>query len=218
MRRLKEVPETVLNHLRSEHERALQAVFAGYVRYQSFPVRPVRMRVRRESEDADALETVVIPATDVYVKRGGFLDEDHIDRDAITYSVSGSGTPFPYGHIYQASGHVCLGSIFVPSRISRYCPAQPLETLFLHNDRNTGHGGARLSLLAGQSVRIATVLAVNGITLSKDAERCLKETYNVIKDDSLWLLSAEVYRKKPFFEALRIMGQVYDIVFQKERE
>ena len=214
MKRLDHVPEQVLEKIKTDHERAVECILEKYQLYESLPVRPVRMRMFRSSTGTDFLAQTIVPATSIYLSKHAFFDEEHIDRNAITYTVSGTKKPFPYGHIYAASGHVCLGSIFVPSKISRYSPQQPLETLFLHNDRNLGHGNAKLFLTEAQLKKIAECLEDNGVQMSKDAGDSLRPCHNVLQDDGIWLLGADVYsQKEDLQEAVRIMETVYSIIF-----
>lgn len=216
MKRLSEVPVEVLKHIESEHERALQTVFAGYVNFADFPVRPVKMKIYRESEGTESLEMTIIPPVSVKIQVGAFVEQNQIERDGISYSVTGSLTPFPYGHIYQGSGHVCLGDIFVPELISDHCPTQPLETLFLHNDRNLHHGGASLMLSEKQREQLLLLLLPIQEHLSIDARKIGKNGLNLLKEDTIWILGADLYRAFPIETALRWMKAVYQIMFGKE--
>lgn len=216
MKRLKEVPAEVLDLAKSAHERAIGSVLAGYQHYVDMPVRPVRMRIMRQSRMEDALEMTIIPATSIFVRKNGFFEDGSINRDDLTYSVVGTKTPFPFGHIYKDSGHVCLGTIFVPARIPANCPAQPLETLFLHNDRNTGHGNAMLKLSRGRRADVTMLLRIAKITFSPDL-MAFDTGENLIRTDALWVIGAEVYKQKPFFEALALMQKIYEIIFKETK-
>ena len=217
MKRLKEVPPSALKIIESERDAELAKVFKSYIRYASLPVRPVRMRILRDGESN--FEQTIVPATTIYIRSDGFLDKEFINRDALTYSVTNTAAPFPYGHIYQGSGHVCLGSIFVPAKVSRFCPQQPLETLFLHNDRNTGHGDAKLSISVKVMQNIEDILKRHNILLLPGTHSALNHHLNVIKTDGLWLLGADVYRQSPnLLEALRIMNHIYKQIFESRTE
>lgn len=214
MKRVKEVPAQVIATIKSEHERAMDSVLQQYKHFCTLPVRPARMRVLRVQEDTEELEQVIVPATAIYLKPNGFLGKDYLNRDALTYTVAGNRIPFPFGHIYRSSGHVCLGNIFVPSKVSRFCPQQPLETLFLHNDRNLGHGNAFLSIGEPQVQKIRKILEDYQIPLSVDADHGLKAGQNLLIEDSIWLIGADVYKQaETLQQALHCMEQIYQIVF-----
>lgn len=219
MKRLEKVPPEALKRIKSDHERAVDQIMKEYQIYCSFPVRPVKMKIKRTENATGELDTTIIPATSVYLRPNGFIDEDHLDRNAITYAVTGSMKPFPYGHIYAASGHVCLGNIFVPSKISKYCPQQPLETLFLHNDRNLNHGNAKLILSDDSRLKIKVVLDKYGLSISKDAEQCLQKNVNVIAGDEIWVLGSDVYHNAPDLEtAITVMTKIYNYIFGNRRK
>lgn len=202
--------------IKSAHERAMMKISQKYDPYCTIPVRPVRMRVKRESEQKEDMEITIVPSTTIYLRPDAFLDEKHLDRNAITYSVTGTRIPFPYGHIYKGSGHVCLGDIFVPSKISRYCPQQPLETLFLHNDRNLSHGNASLFISAVTASKIQRILEEYRISISKDASGIFISDQNLLKHDEIWLLGADVYRNMNDVEkAVKIMTRIYNLVFEE---
>lgn len=219
MKRLKEIPSSVLTSIKNEHDRELRKVFTEYEWYCDLPVRPVRMKILR-GRTAE-LEQTIVPATSIYIRPKGFLDEEHLNRDAITYSIRGMKIPFPYGHIYQGSGHVCLGSIFVPSKVSKYSPQQPLETLFLHNDRNLNHGNASLTLSEETIQGVYGMLQKYGINVSEEVQESLRPNWNVLKDDGVWALGADVYRQVYWqganvLDAIKIMEEVYGIIFERE--
>lgn len=174
------------------------------------------MRIQRG--DRSDLEETFVPATTIYIKPKGFLDENHINRDALTYAITNTRKPFPYGHVYAGSGHICLGNIFVPSKVPRYSPQQPLETLFLHNDRNVHHGGSNLTIGAEALGKIDDILKRNGIELEKETREAVKKGVNLVATDGLWLLGADVYRKRSFSEGKRIMTKIYEILFPERIE
>lgn len=214
MKRLDTVPAQVLAAMKTDHERAMDSVLKRYQLFCTIPIRPVRMNVLRTIENREGLEQVIVPATSIHLKPNGYLGKDVLNRDALTYSIAGRKQPFPYGHIYQNSGHVCLGSIFVPSRISRFCPQQPLETLFLHNDRNLNHGHAHLRLSEQQVIQIREQLKQFHISLSVDADQSIVSDHDILKDDGLWIMSADIYQQaKTLQQALACMQQIYQIIF-----
>lgn len=214
MKRLETVPAQALVAMKTEHERAIASVLQEYQLFCTLPIRPVRMKILRALEGREGLEQVIVPATDIHLKPKGYLGKDTLNRDALTYSIAGQKQPFPFGHIYQSSGHICLGSIFVPSNISRFCPQQPLETLFLHNDRNLNHGNAHLQLSKAQVDQVREQLTQYGILLSMDAEHSLVPKHDVLADDGIWTMSADVYQQaETLQQALACMQTIYQIIF-----
>lgn len=219
MKRYSEVPQSLLESIlreQKERQRDSQTILQQYKHYCTLPVRPARMKLLRVKEGREDMEQTIIPATSVYLGKKPFLDADHLNRDAITYTVAGTKEPFPYGHIYQGSGHICLGSIFVPSKVSRFTPQQPLETLFLHNDRNLSHGGARLFLDQKQVWQVQLLLRDARINLSVDADESLKVENNMLKTDGIWLIGADVYQQMELRNALRLMEKIYQVIFQQK--
>lgn len=214
MKRLETIPAKALAVAKTAHERALDSVLKQYQLFCTLPIRPVRMNILRQVEGREDLEQVIVPATSIHLKPNGFLEKNTLNRDALTYSIAGRRKPFPFGHIYQNSGHVCLGNIFVPSKISRFCPQQPLETLFLHNDRNLNHGKAHLKLSRQQIQQIREHLAQYQISLSVDADQSLVPDNDVLADDGIWVLSADVYQQaETLQQALSCMQYIYQIIF-----
>ena len=219
MKRYSEVPQSLLESIlreQKERQRDSQTILQQYKHYCTLPVRPARMKLLRVKEGREDMEQTIIPATSVYLGKKPFLDADHLNRDAITYTVAGTKEPFPYGHIYQGSGHICLGSIFVPSKVSRFAPQQPLETLFLHNDRNLSHGGARPFLDQKQVWQVQLLLRDARINLSVDADESLKAGNNMLKTDGIWLIGADVYQQMELRNALRLMEKIYQVIFQQK--
>ena len=187
-----------------------------YDQYCVLPIRISRMRIQRG--DRSSLEETFVPWTTVFVKPNGFLDEDHIDRDALTYTITNTKRPFPYGHIYAGSGHICLGSIFVPSKVPRYSPQQPLETLFLHNDRNVNHGGASLTVSKEQLFLIDDLLKRSGASISKETKGAFHPGINLVATDGLWLLGADICHQGTFWEGRALMEKIYGILFPEKEE
>lgn len=214
MRRVAEIPKTVLQTIEQNQRNQVLKVGREYNHYCDLPIRPVKMRIKDIDSDETKLRTTIVPATTIYIAPDGFIDKDTLDRNAITYAVTKTNKPFPYGHIYRGSGHVCLGNIFVPSKISKYNPQQPLETLFLHNDRNLNHGDSYLFLDVSQMANIKYVLVSRKIEITANILFALTDSAaNMIKEDQIWILAAEIYNQKPIMEALQIMAEIYDIIF-----
>lgn len=218
MKRMKEVPKSVLDYIRNENESNIsdiKAIKKSYIHFCTFPVRPARMKIL--GENGASFRQTIVPATTVYVRKGAFLDEEHIDRDCLSYFVAGTGRPFPLAHVYSGSGSICLGSIFVPNKISIYTPQLPLETLFLHNDRVLSHGHASLMLDEETVDDVLYILASSNIVLGKDIKKFIILGYNLLKDDIIWQVAAAVYQQKGLKNALELMGTIYNCIFMDKK-
>lgn len=215
MKKLDTIPNEVLDHIRSEHERALAKVLTGDRAIAKLPSRIAQMRILRPNEKNTSIESVVVPPVHAYIAKDRMIDNTSLTTAAIRYVLPYTGKPFPYGHIFSSSGYVCLGNIFVPSTVSIYNPQQPLETLFLHNDRNTGHGGASITVTEKIIGRVKESLDFHNIKFTEDAKRTFVSQQNLLKNDALWILSADVVRQAPdILVATDIMDHIFRIVFQ----
>lgn len=215
MKKLDAIPHEVLEHIQSEHERALAKVLTGETAIAKLPARIVQMRILRPNQDLSSIETVVAPPVHVYIAKDRVIDNTLLTTASIRYVLPYTGEPFPYGHIFKSSGYVCLGSIFVPSVVSIYNPQQPLETLFLHNDRNTGHGGASITLTEQIINDVRDLLAYHDIRFTSDVERTFVSQQNILRNDALWILSADIVRQIPdMLVATDIMEHIFRIVFR----
>lgn len=215
MKRVKEVPQDLLDFMESRRQ-PTAAQFNKLNIFCTYPVRAVKMKILRFREDNEAFCTVIIPAVDVYVTENAMLKKGFLKRDAVSYFVSGTHKAFPYGHVYRDSGYVCLGNIFVPSAVPERSSAMPLETLFLHNDRNLSHGNSHLSIDDAMEKEIFKCMAENGIKCTR-LSRKVESKNDIIANDEIWNLAADVAEQKPLPEALAIMSSVYGIVFREER-
>lgn len=215
MKKLDTIPKEVLEHIQSEHERALSKILTSDTAIAKLPARPVQMRILRPGQENSAIETVIAPPVNAYIQKSGIIDGTLLATREIRYVLPYTGKPFPYGHIFSSSGYVCLGSIFVPSTVSIYNPQQPLETLFLHNDRNTGHGGASITINKGIVEKVIESLDFYNMELSRDAERTLVSGTNILKNDALWILSADIVKQtSDKLLATDIMDRLFQIVFR----
>jgi hypothetical protein len=173
------------------------------------------MRILRPNQDLSSIETVVAPPVHVYIAKDKVIDNTLLTTASIRYVLPYTGEPFPYGHIFKSSGYVCLGCIFVPSVVSIYNPQQPLETLFLHNDRNTGHGGASITLTEQiiNDVRTYSPIMIFGLPAMSNTHLLVQQ--NILRNDALWILSADIVRQIPdILVATDIMEHIFRIVFR----
>ncbi len=217
MNRQKEVPAELLAYMERVKTQANNKVFNTLDIFCRVPVRAVRMRILRKDYEKEEFCTVIIPAVDVYTTGKAELKKGFFKRDALSFFVSGTHKAFPYGHVYDGSGTICLGSIFVPSAVPERSVTMPLETLFLHNDRNLSHGNSHLVVTAETVKGIESIIGkykINPSVITLDIEKGV----DIIRNDELWNLSADVVEQKPLPEALRIMSAIFDVIFLEERK
>lgn len=223
MKREKTVPAELLAYIK-DNRHPEKKVFSNMDIFCQMPVRAVKMKILYDLWDnvagnKECYRTVAIPAVDIYVSDNAALSEGHLKRDALSYFISGTHMAFPYGHVYKDSGCICLGSIFVPSAIPERSPAMPLETLFLHNDRNVSHGGAHLYISKEAAKAIGWIINMHGIALSGAARSVIDYPgMDIIKNDEIWNLSADVVEQRPLPDALDIMQAIYDAIFKEEKK
>lgn len=216
MKRVKEVPQELLEYMERRHT-SVKVQLNNLNIFCTFPVRAVRMKILRGNDGNEEFCTVIIPAVDIYATEKSLLKKGFLKRDALSYFVAGTHKAFPYGHVYTDSGYVCLGSIFVPSAVPERSACMPLETLFLHNDRNLSHGNSHLHIDGKMEKDILTVISDNRINRSRLAWH-VEEGRDIIKNDEIWNLAADVAEQKPLPEALAIMSSIYNIIFRDERK
>lgn len=218
MKREKEVPTELLRWLEQQKQQTDRThEFNSMNLFCTMPVRAVKMKIL-ETQDKEKFHTVIIPAVDIYTTNKAELKKGFLKRESLAFFISGTKKVFPYGHIYANSGYICLGTIFVPSAIPEKSPAMPIETLFLHNDRNLSHGDSHLFINWEQSIAVNNIIKNANIKLSKLAKVVIEKPKNdIIKNDEIWCLSADVVEQKPLPEALRIMSDIYKVIFAETK-
>lgn len=217
MKREKEVPADLLAYLKKQDEMK-KAALSKLDILCTMPVRAVKMKMLvDEVSGDDKFRTAIIPAVDIYVSNNPILKEGFLRRDSLSYFVAGTRLPFPYGHVYASSGYVCLGNIFVPSAVPIYSASMPIETLFLHNDRNLSHGGAHLTITEEKAKGIKDIIHKERIVLS-GMSRHVKAGRDIIAGDEIWNLSADVASQADLPRALDIMERIYAVMFVKKEE
>lgn len=217
MKRLKEVPSGALQAIQTEHQKAIEALGENKA-VANIPIRKVKMRIDRPTKDRPELETVIVPETNIYYNNRNGIEDGSYRRNQLSFRIANDNSPFPFGHIFSSSGSVCLGSIFVPSKISIHNPAQPLEALFLHNDHNINHGGANLKVDTQTYNKISKLLIDEGITLSRDATQTFKPDVNLIRNDGIWIVSADVADQLSNTKALFTMTLIFDMIFSNKQK
>lgn len=218
MKREKEFPASLLNWLERESRRQEAEVFNNLQLFCTLPVRAVKMKILQKNYEED-FRTVIIPAIDIYITEKAFLKTGFFKREALYFFISGTKATFPYGHVFEHSGAICLGDIFVPSAVPERSPAMPIETLFLHNDRNLNHGHSHLFIDEDQAAMIGEIIKESQVKLSNLGKEVIKKPgLDIIASDEIWNLSADMAEQKPLPEALFIMTKVYNVIFRQEDE
>ncbi len=216
MKREKEIPKELIAWLdekkKDEEEKALKRLNV----FCTIPVRAVKMKMLNDY-DIEEFRTAVIPSVDVYTTEHSILENGYLKRDSLSYFISGTRKTFPYGHIFINSGSLCLGTIFVPSKVPEISSTMPLETLFLHNDRNLSHGNSYLKIDSAKAKAVGVVVDDEKLELSRLGQEVIKYSgRNIIEKDQIWAFSADVAKQKPLPEALNIMAEIYDIIFKED--
>ena len=209
----KEVLESFI--YQSEHEKALNQMINGRALSSVLPIHTAPMRMldkESASYTGDKIRQTVIPAMNIYISKRN-AKNGTISRNDIEYRITHGNVPFPLAHVYGSSGHLCLGSIFVPNTIPEHSPQQPLETLFLHNDRHVGHGNPRIPMTSAQYKEINNLLSDYGLKHHK-----IKDGTNLVTNDTLWVMGANLIDECGKTRAMSIMAQVFKLVFNKQEK
>lgn len=215
MKRQSEIPAHLLNRIQSDHDRALAAMVKGKKCFASVPSRMVSMRVHRPSLDGFNVESVIVPPITVYATPDSFLTKDTILSGRLDYFLTLTGEPYPLAHVFSSSGRICFGNIHVPAEIPSHSPWLPIDTLFLHNDHHTSHGGATHRINSVQVDHIYNILVRHDIPISGDIKHTLVPNVNLIANDAIWILSADVVAaKNNLIESMKIMNTIFTILFR----
>jgi len=193
------VPEQVKENI---HEQALEKLARREKRAYRVGMHTANMKIMGE------VRKTIIPSMDLYISD---VTNKGVISSHIEYRISYNNTTMPFGHVYGQSGCLCLGNIPVPPFVDPHNLMDPLETLFLYNDRNINHGGAKLPITPKQD----------------DAVRQLATCYNIevntqdchyIENDTVWDLCAQLLEKYNIFDAFSIADKLFTIVFEREKQ
>ena len=86
----------------------------------------------------------------------------------------------------------------------------PLETLFLYNDRNINHGGAKLPITPEQDRAVRELATRYNIEVNT-------QDYHYIENDTVWDLCAQLLEKYDIFDAFSIADKLFTIIFEREK-
>lgn len=197
------------NTLESENERALRRMMRDK---QSIliPMHTANMRMldTDESGSGTSIRRTIIPEVLINVNPTSIQD-GMISRHGLYYTLAQNNRAFPIAHVYSGGGSLCLGNIFVPAFIPKYSPQQPLETLFLHNDRHVSHGNPQLPVSAAK--RRAIIDIVYSLTNSFPIDIHHDEW---VKKDTLWRIGEYMLNHYPKEHAFKIMNDIFIILFE----
>lgn len=197
--------------IESDNERALRQLMNKKPTFV-IPMHTSNMRML-ESDDplqSQSVRKTIIPEMSIAVNPKG-INENKISKHAVSYRLTYNNQAFPLAHVYNGSGDLCLGNIFVPSHIPTYSPQQPIETLFLHNDRHTAHGHPCIPINKIKTKEVGSLLYALNPMFPVDIHHS-----KWIERDTLWRIGEAVLNSLPKHQAFETMNQIYHIIFNSE--
>ena len=197
------------NTLESENERALRRMMRDK---QSIliPMHTANMRMLDSDEHGSetSIRRTVIPEVLITINPTAVKD-GMISRHGLHYTIAQNKQAFPIAHVYSGGGSLCLGGIFVPAFIPKYSPQQPLETLFLHNDRHVSHGNPQLPVSDEQRQAIVEIVYTLNKVFPIDVHH-----NDWVKKDTLWRIGEYMLNHYPKEQAFKIMNDIFIILFE----
>lgn len=197
------------NTLESENERALRRMMRDK---QSIliPMHTSNMRMLDTDEHGSetSIRRTIIPEVLITVNPTAIQD-GMISRYGLYYTLAQNKQAFPIAHVYSGGGSLCLGGIFVPALIPKYSPQQPLETLFLHNDRHVSHGNPQLPVSEEQRRAIINIVYSLNKVFPIDVHHD-----EWVKKDTLWRIGEYMLNHYPKEQAFKIMNDIFIILFE----
>lgn len=158
MKTLTELPAYLdtYKEIRAKGEKGeLQGV--GFQSYVETPPLPVGMNLLQQNGKTE-VRTTLLPPLSICLQAGGKTKTGDLYTNKLLYFIRGTRTTLPMAHIYQASGHLCIGSLFLPKTVSPHHPMLPVEVLARNNDRNVSHGNACVRIDEGQKWELLCAL------------------------------------------------------------
>ena len=197
------------NTLESENERALRRMMRDK---QSIliPMHTANMRMLDTDEHGSetSIRRTVIPEVLITINPTAVQD-GMISRHGLYYTLAQNKQAFPIAHVYSGGGSLCLGGIFVPAFIPKYSPQQPLETLFLHNDRHVSHGNPQLPVSDEQRQAIVEIVYTLNKVFPIDVHH-----NDWVKKDTLWRIGEYMLNHYTKEQAFKIMNDIFIILFE----
>lgn len=219
-----EIPQAVYLAIDNARYAAMVDIFKNRKPIAVLPMHTSNMQIEYLSSGKADIKPTIIPPLNIFVDPHGIVN-DTILRQYLSYRIQYNNNPVPLSHVFNGSGHLCLGDIFVPEAIPYHSPQQPLETLFLANDRNMAHGDPILYVSNENKNKIADILVRckgQSAELNKyinDLIILLQNEKNWCEHDVLWqignvLLSIFKYDKN---QAFKIANDIYSLIFARKR-
>lgn len=206
------IDPAIRRNMESENEKALRKILHNRDLSTIIPMHTANMRIYSDSLD-DPVRPTIIPELSIYIDKHG-IKNDQLSRTAITYRIAYNNAPIPLSHVYNDSGSLCLGNIFVPALVPLQSPQLPLETLFLHNDRNMNHGNPKLEISNDLADKIQHTLD----TMMQEYKGELfpiriDKSVNWVKYDILWQIGAHMLSIFPKKSAFANMDIIFKLIF-----
>ena len=205
MQRLTTFPPELKYQLKQQYD-FIALVKAAKMQFDAIiPIRPAFFRFSQSKER----RIIIIPATGISV---GDLYKGKLTTRSIRYFVANTRKPFPVAHIFESSGSICYGSLFIPDLLDPSQITLPLDTILLANDGNTRHGNAKWVVTAKQ------LLAVNQLLKQIDFPSTFEpESKDLVKQDALWGLTADLYDfyQQDVEQTIHTCNQLFEIIFPK---
>lgn len=193
------VPDKVKENI---HEQALEKMALREKRAYHVGMHTANMKIMNE------IRKTIIPPMDLYISG---ITKNGVISSYIEYRVAYNNATIPFGHVYGQSGCLCLGNIPVPPFVEPHNLMDPLETLFLYNDRNINHGGAKLPITPEQDKAVRQLAARCDINVN--TQDC-----HYIENDTVWDLCAQLLEKYDIFDAFSIADKLFKIIFEREKQ
>lgn len=209
-----EINSNMKQMLESNALRALHDVIKSRDYYMQIPIHTSNMNIEQLHTGTGRICKTIIPPLNIFLDQQGLIG-DKIANRYLGYRISYNNNPIPLSHVYNSSGYLCLGNIFVPELIPAYAPQLPLETLFLANDRNMAHGDPVLSPSKEKRLQINDILhAVNDY--SGDLDKYISNDTNWCEHDILWQIGNELLTLLDHDSALIVADKIFKIIFSKK--
>lgn len=206
-------------HIETEHQKALKDIMHNRQEAFYIPIHTAKMKMKQYGTGDDVIVPTIIPPMHIYYDPSLISTSKdgtaYINKGGIGYRIAYGGEPIPLAHVYNSSGYLCLGNIFVPSQIPLHCPMQPLETLFLHNDRVLSHGNPKLPLTPKQKREVHDILTTE---FPRTHLPFNVQTSNWLRTDMLWVIGAYLLDNLSVVDAYKIMDAIFKIVFSSTKE
>lgn len=205
------INDTIRQLVASEHERALTKMIKGKTVNFVIPIHKAKMNIYNPETEESEIKETIIPRINIYLDDNAVI-QDQINHRSMEYRIAYNGASFPLAHVYGNSGYLCLGNIFVPQLIEKYNPMQPLETLFLYNDRYLAHGNPKLPLTTTQLTWIYQYLKQHNLEIPSFT----KNDKVWLKQDVLWNMGHEMLQECSDEEAYKHMEDIFKVIFAKK--